>query len=344
MPSRRVNHAGPSSCAASRDSYRRARIPKRSRGCSPASRTAAPTARGSGTASTAAGTSRIGHRRLSIIDVAGGTQPMENADGAVGHHLQRRDLQLHAPARRAGAARATSSGRAATPRSSSTTSSSTASPASRDLDGMFAFAIWDARARRLTLARDRAGIKPLYYAELPDGGIVFASELSRAARPRRRRPRAVDRGPRVVFLLGLRAPAARRSCAGVRKLPPGHTLIWQDGNFGAAARLLADAGARGPRRAEPDGGAGGRAVVGPDRAVSAQLVVRRAGRHLPRGGIDSSMRRDARRARRGGRMKAFSVGFEDATFDESDVRAAWWPSGSTSSDRRDAERSATCWT
>ena len=43
---------------------------------------------------------------------------------------------------------------------------------------MFAFAIWEARERRLTLARDRAGIKPLYYAELADGGIVFASELS----------------------------------------------------------------------------------------------------------------------------------------------------------------------
>ncbi len=50
------------------------------------------------------------------------------------------------------------------------------------LNGMFAFAVWDQAAGRLLLARDRIGIKPLYYAPLPDGGIVFGSELSAVLR------------------------------------------------------------------------------------------------------------------------------------------------------------------
>ncbi len=62
--------------------------------------------------------------------------------------------------------------------------------------GIFAFAVWDAKVRRLMLARDRLGVKPLYYAEVPGSGIVFGSEikslLAHADVPRAWRPEALD--------------------------------------------------------------------------------------------------------------------------------------------------------
>src|SRR4029079_14246914 len=91
----------------------------------------------------------------------------------------------------------------------------------RALSGMFAFAIWDAAAGRLTLARDRVGIKPLYYAALPDGGIVFASEL--AGVPAHG---GVDRPPSRdapgEFFFSDYVPPPYTIVRGVRKLPPGH--------------------------------------------------------------------------------------------------------------------------
>ena len=89
---------------------------------------------------------------------------------------ERRDLQLPRAAARARARRAPVRARAATPRCSSTATRSGASRFAERLRGMFAVAIWDARARRLVLARDRFGIKPLYYRDV-GGELSFASEL-----------------------------------------------------------------------------------------------------------------------------------------------------------------------
>jgi asparagine synthase (glutamine-hydrolysing) len=94
-----------------------------------------------------------------------------------------------------------------------------------EVAGMFALALWDARARRLLLARDRLGIKPLYYRLLPDG-IAFASEL-KALLPLGRLD--IDRSAVRDFLFHGYVPAPKSIYAGISKLPAGHTLVWQDG-------------------------------------------------------------------------------------------------------------------
>ncbi len=98
----------------------------------------------------------------------------------------------------------------------------------RQLNGMFAFAVWDGRAGRAMLARDLTGQKPLYYAHLPDGSLVFASELTamleHPAIARRVDPRALS-----LYLTYEYVPSPYSAIAGVRKLPPGHRMIWQDG-------------------------------------------------------------------------------------------------------------------
>jgi asparagine synthase (glutamine-hydrolysing) len=93
------------------------------------------------------------------------------------------------------------------------------------LVGMFAFALWDGDARRLLLARDRLGIKPLYYRLMP-GGIAFASEL-KALLELGKPP--VDHSAVRDFLFHGYVPAPKSIYRGIAKLPAGHTLIWEDG-------------------------------------------------------------------------------------------------------------------
>ncbi len=91
--------------------------------------------------------------------------------------------------------------------------------------GMFAFASWDADARRLLLARDRLGIKPLYYRMLPDG-IAFASELKALlvlGKPE------IDQSAVRDYLFHGYVPAPKTIYRGICKLPAGHTLTWESG-------------------------------------------------------------------------------------------------------------------
>jgi asparagine synthase (glutamine-hydrolysing) len=93
---------------------------------------------------------------------------------------------------------------------------------------MFAFALWDANTSTLFLARDRLGKKPLYYAPLPDGRVLFASELKSLLEDPTL-PRALDtRAVEDYFALGY-VPDPRSILRGVYKLPPAHTLVWQRG-------------------------------------------------------------------------------------------------------------------
>jgi len=165
----------------------------------------------------------LGHRRLSIIDLAGGSQPLGNEDGAVmvtfnGEIYNYRELreQLLKAGHRF--------------RTNSDTETIVhaweewgASCVERFV-GMFAFAIWDRTKRQLFLARDRFGEKPLYYALLPNGWFIFASELKgllvHPDLPRSLDPTAVE----DYFSYGY-VPDPRCMLAGVSKLPPAHTLL-----------------------------------------------------------------------------------------------------------------------
>ncbi|HPA81526.1 MAG TPA: asparagine synthase (glutamine-hydrolyzing) [Thermoanaerobaculales bacterium] len=100
------------------------------------------------------------------------------------------------------------------------------------LRGMFAFAVWDARRHRLFAARDRLGIKPLFYRALP-GGLAFASEI-KALLELGRPP--VDESALRDYLTYRYIPAPKTVFAGIRELPPGHTLVWQGGGALEVAR------------------------------------------------------------------------------------------------------------
>ena len=96
------------------------------------------------------------------------------------------------------------------------------------LNGMFSIAVWDAQERRLFLARDRLGVKPLYYSLQPDG-LYFASEeksLFMAGVPAE-----FDRSTWTELLLFRYVAGERTPFSGVKRLLPGHYLTWQDGKL-----------------------------------------------------------------------------------------------------------------
>src|ERR671933_1513316 len=161
-------------------------------------------------------------RRLSIIDVEGGDQPIANEDGTV-HVVQNGEIYNHEELRRELAA----AGHRFRTRCDTEVLvhlyEEHGDDFARRLRGMFAVAIWDGRgAGRLVLARDRFGIKPLLYRHVA-GELAFASEL-------RALPRGeIDLHALEAFLAFNSIPAPLTIFADVRKLPPGHVLAWQDG-------------------------------------------------------------------------------------------------------------------
>lgn len=169
----------------------------------------------------------LGHRRLSIIDVAGSPQPMHAADGRAviifnGEIYNFRELRRELE----------QSG--FTFRTNGDTEVILAAwqkwgpDCLSRLDGMFAFAIFDLATRRLFLARDRFGVKPLFLAHLSDGSIAFASELKGLlAHPQLRRrvnPHAVE-----VYMAWGYVPDSHAILAGVEKLPAGHFWLLEQG-------------------------------------------------------------------------------------------------------------------
>ena len=193
------------------------------------------------------------------------------------------------------------------------------------LNGMFAIALWDKEARRLWLARDRFGEKPLYYGSL--GGVfLFASELKAlAAHPFW--TGEIDRGALGLFLRRSYVPAPYSAYAGIGKLPPGHYLsVSAAGGAGPAIPYWSAAECAATAAARPFAGglaaAADRLQALVDEAVSARLEADVPLGAFLSGGIDSSTIAAAMQRARPGAVRTFSIGFPDRAFDESGHAAA----------------------
>ena len=177
---------------------------------------------------------------------------------------------------------------------------------------MFAVAVWDARRRRLVLARDRFGIKPLYYREV-GGELSFASELD--ALPQGE----IDLDALEAFLAFNSIPAPLSIFREIRKLPPGYTLTWHEG------RVALDRYARtGPLPARHDEDEA--ELVEECRArlrdsVRAHLIADVPVGVLLSGGVDSGALAALAAEESSEAVRTFSIGFEEASFDELDRRA-----------------------
>ncbi|MBL0924755.1 MAG: asparagine synthase (glutamine-hydrolyzing), partial [Sphingomonadaceae bacterium] len=175
---------------------------------------------------TAAGVG-LGHRRLSIIDLEGGAQPMHSDDGALtlsfnGEIYNFRELRAELEA--AGHAFHTSSDSEVILQGWRHWGPDCVS----HFHGMFAFAIHDARTRQMFLARDRLGVKPLFYAPISDGSIIFGSELKAlTAHPALRRE--IDLAAVDDYMAFGYVPDHACIIRGVQKLPAGHTLLLEQG-------------------------------------------------------------------------------------------------------------------
>ena len=215
-------------------------------------------------------------RRLAIIDLAD-RRPADRERGRTDHRRpERRALQLPRVAARARARRASLLDERRHRGARPPLRRSTASASSERLRGMFAVALWDSERNRLVLARDRYGIKPLYYRESADE-LAFASEL-------RALPRGeIDLDALEAFLAFNSVPGPLTIFRDVRKLQPGHVLTWENGRS-ELIRYARPAPGPGVRRAGRRGGGARRGAAGaPARLGPRAPRLRRAGRRAPLG-------------------------------------------------------------
>jgi asparagine synthase (glutamine-hydrolysing) len=255
----------------------------------------------------------LGSRRLSIIDVEGGHQPIANEDstvwvvqnGEIYNHLELRDELIER-------------GHAFRTRADTEVLvhgyEEWGTELLERLNGMFAFAVLDGRRGELMLARDRMGIKPLHYA-IEGGRLVFASELKALlCDPALRReldPVALDEYLALEFV-----PSPRSIVRGIKKLPPAHVMVWS----------LRERRESLTRYWTPELGTDSTRKTLDERAEELREVLRESVRKelisdVPlgvflSGGIDSSAVA-AMMSQLGGRVQSFSVGFAERSFDES---------------------------
>jgi asparagine synthase (glutamine-hydrolysing) len=252
----------------------------------------------------------LGMRRLSIIDLSTGRQPIHNEDETVwlvfnGEIYNYRELRTELE--RAGHRFYTSSDTETIVHAYE----QWGEECFRRLRGMFGIALWDRRARTLLLARDRAGIKPLHYTE-HGGRLFFGSEL-KSLLAAGAVDGAIDAESLDHYLSFLYTPSDRSIFTGVNKLPPGHLLRWHDGR--ATIRAYWQMDTRESFRGSADEAAQELRRVMADAVRSHMVSDVPLGAFLS-GGVDSSavvgfMAEASERP-----VKTFSIGFDDPAFDE----------------------------
>ena len=252
----------------------------------------------------------LGMRRLSIIDLSTGHQPIHNEDQTVwivfnGEIYNFRELRRELEA--AGHRFYTSSdtevivhayeqwGKGAITR----------------LRGMFGLAIWDTRSRTLLVARDRIGIKPMYYATA-NQRLYFGSEL-KSLLEAPDLPRDLDAGALDHYLSFLYTPRDGSIFKSIRKLPPGHLMTWSDGRLEVEQYWQMSA-------TETFAGSEQEAVE-QLRAVLSDAVRSHMISDVPlgaflSGGVDSSLVVGLMSELSSARVKTFSIGFDEPAFDE----------------------------
>ena len=262
-------------------------------------------------------TAGLAARRLKIIDLVGGHQPMANEDEGCwlvfnGEIYNHRELR----------ARLESKGHRFRSRSDGEAIlhlyEEEGDGCLQQLEGMFGLALWDRGRRRLLLARDPLGIKPLYYRER-DGRLAFASE-AKALLLDPACPREPDLPALAAYLTLLYVPSPGSAFAGVEKLAPGHLLVFEGGR----ARVSAYWRPRPPARLVTAPGEARERV----RAALGESVARHLVSDVPLGvflssGLDSSsivalMRRHAPEAP----IRTFTLDFEEASFGEAPAARA----------------------
>jgi len=251
----------------------------------------------------------FGVRRLSIVDVEGGHQPVSDDSGLV-WGIQNGELYNHAQLRReleaAGAVFTTRCDTEVIPH----LYRSRGELFPRALRGMFAAAVWDERERRAVIARDRLGIKPLYYAQAGDL-LVFASELKSLLTAGLVQPQ-LDLAAIDAYLTFGFVPGPRTPLAGVSKLLPGHVLVADE--HGVRTERYWEY----PHPAvEADGSVSAgewreRLLGGLDEAVRIRLMSDVPLGAMLSGGIDSSLIVAMMARHMSEPVKTFSVGFRES--------------------------------
>ena len=253
----------------------------------------------------------LGARRLAIIDVAHGDQPIANEDGSV-VVVMNGEIYNFVELRR------TLEGKGHVFSTGADTEvvvhlyEEHGPRLVEHLRGMFAFAVWDTRARRLLLARDRVGKKPLYYRHRPDGALSFASELAALLEdrsiPRRVDPQAID-----AYLSLLYVPHPLCAIEGVRKLPPASTLVWHDGALEIERYWRLEYG---PKEDAPDDELVGRIREELREAVRLRLVSERPLGAFLSGGVDSTAVVSTMAELSPHPVKTFTIGFDSDRHNE----------------------------